>query len=92
MPTLRGTVVSNKMLKTLVVRVDRLKRHPKYRTSYRASKKFKAHVEDAAAFRVGDVVRIQETRPISKEKRWKVVELVRRSEPEESEAPEETNP
>lgn len=91
MRTLRGTVVSNRMARTVVVRVDRLRRHPKYRAYYRVSRKFKAHVEDSSAYRIGDVVAMVETRPISKDKRWRITELVRRSEPEAGEAPAETS-
>lgn len=79
MRTLTGTIVSNKMMRTVVVRVDRLRQHPKYRKFYRVSKKYKAHVEDAKSYRPGDVVRIQETRPYSKEKRWRVVDVVKRA-------------
>ena len=66
------------MAKTVVVRIDRLKKHPKYQKYFRVSKKFKAHV-DGSEYHEGDTVRIQETRPLSKEKRWKVIELVKRS-------------
>lgn len=79
MRRLEGTIVSKRMAKTVVVRVDRLRRHPKYRKSFRISRKYKAHVDDAAPYGVGDRVRITETRPLSKEKRWKVVEVVRRA-------------
>lgn len=79
MRTLQGTITSNKMSKTVVVRVDRLRRHPKYRKFYRVSRGYKAHVEDAKSFGLGDVVLIQETRPVSKDKRWRVVEVVRKS-------------
>lgn len=72
MRTLKGIIVSDKMPKTVVVRIDSLKKHPKYQKYYRSSKKFKAHV-DGAEYRIGDTVMIQETRPISKEKRWKVL-------------------
>lgn len=67
-----GTVVSDKMTKTRVVSVDRLKKHPKYQTYYRVTSKFKAHDEENA-YKTGDKVTIQETRPISKDKRWKIV-------------------
>lgn len=77
MRKLKGTIVSNKMAKTVVVRVDSLKKHPKYQKYYRTSKKFKAHVE-SGEYVVGDVVLLQETRPISRDKRWKVVKLVKR--------------
>ena len=93
MRTLQGIIVSDKMQHTVVVRVDRLKQHPKYRKFYRLSKRYKAHIDEAGSCHVGDVVLIQETRPISKEKRWKVVGLVRRGEPiEPGETPEETKP
>ncbi|MBI4132038.1 MAG: 30S ribosomal protein S17 [Candidatus Sungbacteria bacterium] len=83
MRTLQGTIVSNRMQKTVVVRVDRLQRHPKYRKYYRISRKFKAHVDPVqsgtAAHRIGDVVRITETRPLSKDKRWRVLDVIRRA-------------
>lgn len=79
MRRLKGTVVSDKMQKTVVVRVDRLKKHSKYQKYYRLSTKFKAHNPDDY-YKTGDVVIIEETRPISKDKRWKVVELVERRE------------
>ncbi len=68
-------VVSDKMDKTVVVMVETLRRHPKYKKAIRHRKKFKAHDEDNAC-RIGDVVWIVETRPLSKEKRWRVVEVV----------------
>lgn len=76
------------MQKTVTVRVDRLKKHSKYQKYYRVSKKFKAHVEDGD-YRLGDEVVIQETRPISKDKKWRVISLVRRTEPA-GESSEET--
>ncbi|OHA00389.1 MAG: 30S ribosomal protein S17 [Candidatus Sungbacteria bacterium RIFCSPHIGHO2_02_FULL_47_11] len=82
MRKLKGTIVSNKMHKTVVVRVDRLKKHSKYQKYYRMSKKLKAH-DEKGEFRAGDQVVIAETRPVSKEKRWRVVELVKRSEIDE---------
>lgn len=66
-----GTVVSDKMSKTRVVSVDRLKKHPKYQTYYRVTSKFKAH-DEANEYKTGDKVTIEETRPISKDKRWKI--------------------
>ncbi len=84
MRKLKGLVVSNKMSKTVVVRVDRLKKHPKYKKFYRISKKFKAS-DNKGEYMVGDVVIIQETRPMSKEKRWRVTELVKRSKAEDVE-------
>lgn len=77
MRKLKGTIVSNKMQKTVVVRVDRLKKHPKYLKYYRVSRKFKAH-DKKNEYQAGDVVIIEETRPLSKDKRWRVVELVKR--------------
>ena len=77
-----GRVVSDKMDKTVVVSVERLRRHPIYKRVVRLSSKFKAHDEDNAAH-VGDTVRIEESRPLSAEKRWKVVEIVARGSHEE---------
>lgn len=71
-----GTVVSSAMDKTVVVRVDRLIRHPTYHKVIKRSKKFMAHDEDNRC-KVGDIVRIMETRPLSKRKRWRVIETVR---------------
>ncbi len=71
-----GTVVSNKMDKTVVVIVERLARHPVYKKVIKLRKRFKAHDADNAC-QVGDVVRIVESRPLSKEKRWVVEEIVR---------------
>ena len=72
-----GRVVSDKMDKTVVVSVERLRRHPVYKRVVRLSSKFKAHDAENAA-RVGDTVRIEESRPLSAEKRWTVVEIVAR--------------
>ena len=72
-----GHVVSDKMDKTVVVSVERLRRHAIYKRVVRLSSKFKAHDEENSA-RVGDTVRIEESRPLSREKRWKVVRLVDR--------------
>lgn len=69
--TIIGTVVSNKMNKTLVVKVDRLKRHPKYKKLYRVSKKFYVH-DEKNEHKIGDVVTCFEHRPLSKLKRWTV--------------------
>lgn len=70
--TLQGTVVSNKMDKTVVVAVQRLVEHPLYRKKYTVTSKFKAHDEDNRC-QIGDAVEITETRPISRDKRWIVV-------------------
>ena len=73
-----GNVVSTKMQKTIVVEVEMRKEHPKYKRVIKLSKRFYAHDEENTA-RVGDVVRIRETRPLSKLKRWKLEEVIRRS-------------
>ena len=73
-----GNVVSTKMQKTIVVEVEMRKAHPKYKRVMKTNKKFYAHDEQNTA-RVGDVVRIRETRPLSKLKRWNLEEIVRRS-------------
>ncbi|MFZ1086405.1 MAG: 30S ribosomal protein S17 [Terracidiphilus sp.] len=73
-----GEVVSTKMQKTIVVAVEMRKAHPKYKRIVRTTKKFYAHDEQSSA-RMGDVVRIRETRPLSKLKRWALEEIVRRS-------------
>jgi small subunit ribosomal protein S17 len=73
-----GNVVSTKMQKTIVVEVEMRKAHPKYKRIIKSSKKFYAHDEQNSA-RIGDVVRIRETRPLSKLKRWSLEEIVRRS-------------
>ena len=73
-----GIVASDKMEKTVVVRVDRQIKHPKYRRYVRRTSKFMAHDETGAT--VGDKVRIVETRPLSARKRWRVVEIVQKAE------------
>jgi small subunit ribosomal protein S17 len=73
-----GSVVSGKMDKTVVVKVERLQRHRLYRKVVKKSKKFKAH-DAYNSCQVGDVVRIVESRPLSKEKRWIVEEIVKRA-------------
>ena len=72
---LQGEVISTKMQKTVVVRVDRVFLHPKYKKRYKVSKKYKAHniLKDV---KEGDKVLIEESRPISKEKRWRVVKKI----------------
>jgi small subunit ribosomal protein S17 len=77
-----GRVVSDKMDKTVVVSVERLRRHPIYKRVVRLSSKFKAHDQENSA-KVGDTVRIEESRPLSREKRWTVVEIVARGSQEE---------
>ena len=70
-----GRVTSDKMDKTIVVRVERLKRHALYGKVIRLHKKYKAHDENNSA-KIGDVVKIIEAKPISKEKRWALVEVL----------------
>jgi small subunit ribosomal protein S17 len=74
-----GEVVSDKMQKTAVVAVTRLVRHPQYSRFMKKTTKFKVHDEKNECH-VGDVVRIEETRPLSKEKRWRLLEIVKRAE------------
>jgi len=76
--TLVGRVVSDKMDKTVVVRVDRLHRHRLYKKVIRESKKYKAHDEENACG-MGDIVRIAESRPISRDKRWIVQEILEKA-------------
>ncbi len=73
-----GRVVSDKMDKTIVVSVERLSRHPLYKRVVRLTTKFKAHDERNEA-RIGDTVRIEESRPLSASKRWRLVEIVQRA-------------
>lgn len=72
-----GEVISNKMAKTIVVRVERRFPHAKFKKVITGYKKFYAHDEKSEA-KVGDRVRIEETRPLSKTKRWRLVEIVER--------------
>jgi small subunit ribosomal protein S17 len=70
-----GRVVSDKMQKTVVVAVESLRKHRLYKHTVRVTTRFKAHDENNAC-RIGDTVRIEETRPLSKEKRWRVIEII----------------
>jgi len=70
-----GTVVSNKMQKTVVVKVERIKEHPRYKKRYKVHKKYKAH-DEKGEYKVGDKVVIEECRPMSKEKRWRVIKKI----------------
>jgi small subunit ribosomal protein S17 len=70
-----GRVISDKMQKTVVVEVERIKTHPKYKRRYKVSKKYKAH-DEKGEYKVGDKVIIEECRPLSKEKRWRVISRV----------------
>jgi small subunit ribosomal protein S17 len=67
-----GIVVSDKMQKTVVVKVESIKEHPKYKRRYKVHKKYKAH-DEKQEYHMGDKVTIEETTPISKEKKWKVI-------------------
>jgi small subunit ribosomal protein S17 len=73
-----GVVVSDKMQKTVVVQIERRVAHPVYGKMVTRSKKFKAHDEENSA-RTGDTVRLVETRPLSKDKRWRVAEIIERA-------------
>ena len=73
-----GIVSSDKMMKTVTVRVDRLVKHPVYRKYVKKRKKFMAH--DDLGAKIGDKVKIVETRPLSARKRWRVVEIIHRAE------------
>ncbi|MGC8866492.1 MAG: 30S ribosomal protein S17 [Bacteroidales bacterium] len=73
-----GVVVSNKMDKSIVVRVERRLKHPKYGKFVKRSTKFMAHDEKNEC-QIGDVVRIMETRPLSRTKRWRLVEIIERA-------------
>jgi small subunit ribosomal protein S17 len=73
-----GMVVSDKMEKTVVVSIERRVQHPVYGKMIRRTKKLKAHDEENSA-KTGDTVRIMETRPLSKDKRWRLVEIIERA-------------
>ena len=72
---LQGIVVSDKMQKTVVVEVERMKEHPKYKRRYKVHKKFKAH-DEKGEYHVGDKVVIEEHTPISKDKNWIVIKKI----------------
>ena len=76
--TREGVVVSDKMAKTRVVLIERVYRHPRYERVVTRSKKLKAH-DEANASKVGDRVLIEETRPLSKDKRWRISQVLQRS-------------
>lgn len=69
---LTGIIVSDKMQKTVVIRVERIKEHPKYKRRYKVHKKYKVHAE-TGEYKVGDKVIIEECRPLSRDKKWRVV-------------------
>ena len=72
---LKGIVVSDKMKKTIVVRVERIKEHPRYKKRYRLHKNFKAH-DEKEEYKIGDGVMIEECKAFSKDKKWKVVKKI----------------
>ena len=67
-----GIIISNKMQKTVIVRVERIKEHPKYKRRYKTHKKYKVHNE-TGEYKISDKVIIEESRPISKDKKWRVI-------------------
>ena len=77
---LTGTVISNKMEKTVVVQTEELKKHSLYKRRYRFHKKYKAH-DEKGEYKVGDKVIIEECRPISKDKRWRVIYKTKNQKP-----------
>ncbi len=79
---IEGIVISDKMDKTVIVEVQRFKKHPLYHKVLKVSKHFKAHDENNEA-KIGDQVIIEETRPLSRDKRWKIVKITKRNESED---------
>lgn len=73
---LTGVIVSNKMVKTIVVKVETIKEHPIYKRRFKVHKKYKAHVENSADYIPGEKVIIEECKPISKDKTWQVIEKI----------------
>lgn len=84
---LTGKVVSDKMAKTVVVSVRSLKEHPKYHKRFRMDKKYKAH-DEKGEYKTGDTVVIEECRPLSADKKWKVVKRIAKGETESVPVPE----
>ena len=72
---LRGVVMSDKMKKTVVISVEQIKEHPKYKKRYKIQKKYKAH-DQKEEYKIGDRVVIEECRPLSKDKRWRVIKKI----------------
>lgn len=72
---LKGVVVSDKMTKSVIVKVDRYKKHPRYNQYYKVSKKYKAH-DEKGEFHIGDKVTIKEIKPMSKDKHFAIVEKI----------------
>ena len=83
-----GTVISDKMSKTIIVKIMRMSKHPKYNRITRAYNKFKVHDEKNTA-KVGDTVRIRETRPLSKDKRFRMIAVLKKTETPRFEIKEE---
>lgn len=81
-PVRFGRVLSTKMQKTVVVAIERFEPHPRYRKIRRRITRLKAH-DERSECKVGDRVKLQETRPLSKEKRWRVVKIMQEGEPEQ---------
>ena len=75
MRKIQGIIVSDKMDKTRVVAITRLKQHPRYQKYYKVTERFKAH-DEKNEYKTGDKVMIEETRPMSKEKRWKIISKI----------------
>lgn len=69
---LEGTIISDKMNKTRVVEITRLKMHPRYKKYYKITRKFKAH-DEKNEYKIGEKVAIEETKPLSKDKRWRII-------------------
>ncbi|MFH1656646.1 MAG: 30S ribosomal protein S17 [Candidatus Nealsonbacteria bacterium] len=72
---LKGVIISSKTAKTVVVEVERVKEHSKYKRRFKVHKKYKAHYEEGE-YKTGDKVMIEECRPISKDKRWKIINKI----------------
>lgn len=85
---LTGIITSNKMAETVTVRVESIKEHPKYKKRYKKHKKYKAHITDGE-YLVGDRVTIEECRPISKDKKWKVIKKYESPSVKEADSQEE---
>ncbi len=73
---LKGIVVSDKMQKTVIIEVERLKEHPRYKKRYKVHKRYKAH-DEKGKYHTGDKVIIEECRPLSKDKRWRVIKSIK---------------
>ncbi len=72
---LTGTIISDKMQKTVVVKTERVKEHAKYKRRFRVNKNYKAHVE-SGEYKIGEKVVIEECQPLSKDKKWKVIKKI----------------